>query len=135
MTTATTKISTRQEILKQPNQVIGLCSDERDALIVSMRKVENKWVVVSRYAEPIWWLSGATTNTIKADTKLDFTTIPHAFQSAAKAVMYRLMRRGRQGQKRPGAVSMCRTLSAIRLFLEYLQTLGISSLAEVSPLA
>lgn len=120
------------------NQVLhvrGLELTERDLLIVSMRKVGVNWVIVSRYGDDVWWLTGNTTNTIKAETKLDFTAIPHVFRETVKAVMYRLMRRGRAGQKRLGAASLFRAFAPIQRFLEYLQILGISSLTKVSPLA
>lgn len=122
------------ELLAQANHVKGLDEDERNQLIVSMRKVNGSWVIVSRYKDDVWWLNGATTNTIKADTKLDFNTLPATFRAVGKAIMYRLMRRGREGRKRQQAVALCRTLMSIRLFLDYLTKLGISSLEDVTPL-
>ncbi|MDW9243269.1 site-specific integrase [Burkholderia cepacia] len=134
MTNTAKDCATPADILAQASHVKGLVPSERNVLIVSMRKVSGTWAIVSRYGDTIWWLSGATTNTIKADTKLDFNTLPIEFREIAKAVMYRLMRRGRAGQKRPGAVSLCRTLTNIRLFVQYLRSLGISSLTSVTPL-
>lgn len=121
-------------ILAQVPHVRGVEAGQRDSLIISMRKVGDTWVIVSQYGEDIWWLTGRTTNTVKSETKLDFTGIPHVFRDTAKAVMYRLMRRGRAGQKRPGAASLCRLLTLIRLFLEYLYSMEILSLTKVSPL-
>lgn len=121
-------------IANQFLHVRGLGTVERDLLIISMRKVGATWVIVSRYGDDIWWLTGNTTNTIKAETQLDFTAVPPAFRDTVKAVMYRLMRRGRAGQKRLGAASLFKALTPMRLFLEYLQSLGISSLTKVSPL-
>jgi hypothetical protein len=100
-----------------------------------MRKVDKTWVVVSRYGDDVWWLTGSTTNTVKAETKLDFSAIPVEFRDSVKAAMYRLMRRGRAGQKRPRAASLYKTMTAVRLFTEYLHSLGISSLTKVSSFA
>ncbi len=49
--------------------------------------------------------------------------------------MYRLMRRGLAGKKRPITASLYNVLTCFRLFFEHLETLEISSLTKVSPLA
>lgn len=134
MTKAKLAVAEPHAIANQFLHVRGLGIAERDLLIVSMRKVDFTWVIVSRYGDDIWWLKSNTTNTVKAATRLDFTAIPHVFRDTVKAVMYRLMRRGRAGQKRLGTASLFNTLTPIRRFLEYLQSLGISSLTKVSPL-
>ncbi|THJ50830.1 integrase [Burkholderia sp. LS-044] len=134
MTTSEAKLSSQGSMLEQASDVRGLTVDERNRLIVSMRKVNGTWVIVSRYGDAIWWLTGATTNTQKADTKLDFRTIPDAFRDVTKAMMYRLMRRGRAGRRVPNAVSLSTSMWSVRLFIEYLTNLKISSLTEVSQL-
>lgn len=121
--------------IKQPLHVVGLNSEQRDSLVVSMRKIDNHWKVVSHYGDDIWWLSGSTTNRPKSETKLDFLTIPIDFRESVKAIMYRLMRRGRNGQKRPRTSSMFKTMAGVQLFTVYLHSLGISSLTQVSSLA
>ncbi|HDR8961665.1 site-specific integrase [Burkholderia vietnamiensis] len=135
MTKATRMASEPTLILNQPHHVIGLSASDRDLLIVSMRKIGGTWVIVSRYGEDIWWLTSTRTNVVKAAKKLDFVAIPQDFRSVAKAVMYRLMRRGRIGQKRLAAATLHQTLESLRLFFGYLQGLGISNLTNVSPLA
>ncbi|WP_208451108.1 hypothetical protein [Burkholderia cepacia] len=122
-------------LLGQPHHVIGIGVGERALLIVSMRKVAKTWVTVSRYGDDVWWLTGSTTNTVKSETKLDFLTIPPEFQDLVKAAVYRLMRRGRAGQRRPRTASLYKTFTSMRLFLEYLHSIGISNLTDVSPLA
>ncbi len=107
---------------------------ERDKLIVSMRNVDEELVTVSVYGDDIWWLSGTTTNTIKANTKLDFLTIPYFFRDATKAMMYRLMRRGRSTGKRSGTPSLYKMLTQMRYFYAYLQEIGISSLRDCTPI-
>lgn len=121
-------------VLAQMHHVRGAAAAERDSLIISMRKVDDTWVIVSHYGEDIWWLTGRTTNTVKSECKLDFTAIPHEFRDTAKAVIYRLMRRGRVGHKRPGPASLHRFFRLIQLFFLYLNNLKISSLTNVTPL-
>lgn len=119
----------------QTNDVKGLSAEFRDALIISMRKVDDTWIVLSRYGEDVWWMTGATTNVVKADSKLDFSTVPEAFRNQIKAVMYLWLRRGRDSGRRAGAVTLRRALCSIRQFLKYLMKVGIRSLSDASPVA
>ncbi|HEM7890669.1 hypothetical protein [Burkholderia cepacia] len=135
MTSATKTASEPTTLFEQPHHVLGLSIVERNSLIVSMRKVGKTWVVVSRYGDDVWWLSGFTTNTIKAEMKMDFLAIPAEFRDSLKAIIYRLMLRGRTGHKPPRARHLSKTFAVMGLFLEYLQSIRISSLTNVSPLA
>ena len=119
----------------QTNDVTGLSAELRDALIISLRRVDNTWIVLSRYGEDVWWLTGATTNVVKADSKLDFATVPEAFRNQIKAVMYRWLRRGRDNGRRAGAATLRRMLDSMLPFLKYLLKLGITSLSDASPVA
>ncbi|MCA8323786.1 site-specific integrase [Burkholderia cepacia] len=121
------------EIDHQPSYVQGLPAHDRDKLIVSTRKVDSVLVTVSVYGDDIWWLSGPTTNTIKANTKLDFGKIPAPFRGVTKAMLYRMMRRGRGSHKRAGTASLYKMLTQMRCFYAYLQEIGIRSLKDCSP--
>lgn len=120
-------------LVGQAAHVRALSPHERDTLIVSTRKVDGQWVIVSAYADMVWWLANPTTNSIKAQTKLDFEQIAPAFRDATKAMMYRLIRRGRDQQKRSGTASIVKTFTVIQPFLEFLGSLGIDSLAQATP--
>lgn len=120
----------------QPNDIRG-CDDEsaRSELVISLRRVDGVWRVVSRYGDDTWWLMGATTNTSKARTKVDFTNVPLHFREVLKAMMYRYLRRGSSGsQRRPGAASLVRTHREMAAFLRYVDSLGIVSLQGITPL-
>ena len=82
----------QSSFLNQPTHVRGLGVNESTALIISMRKVDKTWVIVSRYEDDIWLPKNPTTNTSRGDTKLDFRSIPTAFRNEVKATMYRMMR-------------------------------------------
>ncbi|MFC5521794.1 hypothetical protein [Polaromonas jejuensis] len=118
----------------QPSSVRGLCADERDALIISMRRVDGVWVIASRYRDDVWWILGATTNTSKSNTKLDFTAVPEPFKGVTKEMIYRFMRRGRDGHTRPGLSQLHKTLINAKFFLEHVRGLGITSLSGVTTL-
>ncbi|MET3479464.1 hypothetical protein [Variovorax atrisoli] len=120
-------------LLGQVSQVRGLTAIERDALLVTMRRVDGEWVVVSRYADPVWWLSIPTTNSIKALTKLEFEKVAAPFRPIAKAVMYRLIRRGRDKYKRAGTAAIVKVFTVLLPFFEFVADLGVKSLSSISP--
>ena len=119
-------------LVGQAPHVRAVPPHERDKLIVSTRKVDGQWVIVSAYGDPVWWLASPTTNSIKAGTKLDFEQIAPAFRHVTKAMMYRLIRRGRDQQKRSGTASIVKTFTTLQPFLAFLEGLKIGSLAEVT---
>ncbi|CAK0387507.1 phage integrase [Burkholderia pseudomallei] len=120
--------------LEQPAIVKGLAAEQRNALIVSMRKTsDHTWSVVSNYGDQIWWLSGFTTATRKSDTKLNFDFIPSEFRDIAKETTYRYMRRGRDGGKRPKSASLINYFKGMVAFFRYLSDLGILGLSDVTP--
>lgn len=121
--------------LEQPSNARGLADSERDSLITSIKKLDGKLCIVSRYGDSIWWIMNLTKNVTKSNTKIDFDTLPNYFREQAKAMLYRYMRRGALGFGRPPAgattVGFFRNL---KLFLEYLTRVGIHRLSDVKPL-
>jgi hypothetical protein len=113
-------------------QAPGTELSDRDGLAVSTRVVNGICVVVSRYRDEIWWLTGSTTNTVRAKTKLDFTAIPAGFRDVTKEMLYRYLHRGRDNGKQPGAATLIRFLGELRFFLLYLEKMGIARLSAVS---
>lgn len=120
-------------ILSQPPSVLHLSGAERDRLIVSISKLGKEFVVASYYGDDIWWMSGVTTVTNKARTKIDFTSVPESFREVAKAILYRLLRKGREGQKRASASTLLRLFVEINNFFTYLKKHDVSSLSRMSP--
>ena len=123
------------DLLSQPNDTRQLQpGSERDSLIISMRKVDGVWRIRSRYGENVWWLVGATTNVTLSRTKLDFTKVPSPFRESLKAMLYRFMRAGSDGGKRPGAATVAGRFNKMLPFLLHVHGLGISTLNGISPL-
>jgi integrase len=117
----------------QSPDVRGIAPAERDALIVSAVKVDDAWRVLSLYGADRWELVGGTTNVCSSSRVLNFNLAPEPFRATMKAVVYRYLRRGRAGQKRPGAASV-RLLFVYGLrFLQYLVRNDVRCLAEVTP--
>jgi len=120
----------QESMLGQPPHVTDLAADARDNLIISMRKVNGRWIVVSRYGDTVWKFTPSTTNVRLTSSQLDFDAIPESFRAAIKAVMYRYMRRGLGG--RPAATQLKKTFNYIVPFCEFLLTVGVTRFADVT---
>lgn len=118
-----------------PAEVRGLPVSERDSLIVSAIKVEEQWVILSRYGDNIWQLDGFTNNTSDSRRRLDFTRIPVQFRSVMKAVLYRYLRRGRAGNVRPRGSTLYKFFICALPFLKHLETLNVGHLRAVTQIA
>ncbi|MCY1224188.1 hypothetical protein D9M72_363340 [compost metagenome] len=118
----------------QPGDVRGLPESERDALIISAIQVDGQWVIRSRYGDDIWHLEGFTSNVPANKKRLDFGTVPPAFRAVMKAMLYRYLRRGRLGAKRPQGSALQDFFGTARLFLRYLEALHLDHLGAVTPL-
>jgi integrase len=117
----------------QPPDVRGLAPDERDALIVSAVKVDGECRVLSRYGADRWELVGATTNVCNSGRVLNFKLAPEPLRATMKAVVYRYLRRGRAGQKRPRAASVRLVFAYALPFLHHLVRNNVRRLADVTP--
>ncbi|WP_233874468.1 hypothetical protein [Paraburkholderia adhaesiva] len=118
----------------QAHDVRLITIDERDALIISASNVDGRWVVRSRYGDDVWMLSGSPTNVMASLSKLNFLSIPDVFREVAKAMLYRFLQRGREGQKKPGPSAMRQLLVYWKPFLTYLTSLGVESLSGITPM-
>jgi len=116
----------------QPMDVRGVPEKERNALIVSAILVEEHWVILSRYDDDRWQLTGLPTNRRNAHTYLDFHRVPAPFRTVMKAVMYRYLRRGRLGQPRPKGSTLYSFLGPVIEFLRYLESLDIRHFSAVT---
>lgn len=131
---ATAGSDLKRQTEEQPWSVRGLSASDRDALVVSIRKVDGTWRVVSRYGDDIWWTTGSPTNVTEGNTKLDFSRIPMPFRAAVKACMFRLKSRGLEGGKPPSPGRLISACERIRIFLQHVTALGIDSLSGITPL-
>jgi len=124
-----------EQFLQQPANVRDILGPSRDKLLVSYRHVDGRLIALSRYRDDEWVLNARTTNTNKAASKLRFETIPEPFRQTLKAVFYRYLRRGRDGVAPPASSTAVRTLAYMPFFLRHLMKLGITRLADATPLA
>lgn len=117
----------------QPGDVRELPNSLRDTLIVSAIQVDGHWVIVSRYGDERWQLDDTPSNARNSTRYLNFQQVPTAFKAVMKAVIYRYLRRGRNGQPRPKGWTLRNFLFQAVFFLRYLDALGITRLALVTP--
>ena len=118
----------------QADDVRGQMPDERDALVVSARMIGRHWLVLSRYGDGRWRFAGQPTNKQPCQLFIDFSVIPAPLCLSMKAIVYRYLRRGREGKKLPSHRSVIKLLSDARPFLQHLDRLGIDRLADVTPM-
>lgn len=121
-------------LVAQSDDVRGLPESERDALIISATQVGGQWVILSRYGDNIWHIAGFTSNVKSSDKRLDFNTLPQAFQAVMKAMLYRYLRRGRSGAGRPRGSKLVQIFSSARIFLRYLVALKLDHFGAVTPI-
>lgn len=122
------------EMLTQPDHVRDQSQSERDRLVISMVRLEGAWHIKSVYGDDIWWTQGATTNTAPSNTKIEFCSISPSFRPVAKAMLYRYLRRGADGERRPGATTMVQAHAQMAAFFAYLTRLGVNCLGDVTQL-
>ena len=118
----------------QPHDVRGCTPDDRDALIVTLVQVDGNWVALSHYGDDQWHLSGGTSNTGASHRILNFTRVPAPFRASMKAMMYRFLRRGRAGQKRPSLNTLRTQFNYALPFLRHLQRLKLQHFSAVTPM-
>lgn len=118
----------------QPADTRELAESERDALIVSSIQIEGHWVTLSLYGDDFWQLDGMPNNVRDSQKRLNFQHLPSAFKAVMKAVIYRYLRRGRAGQKRPKGGTLREFYNSIIFFLRYLDNLKVARLELVTPI-
>lgn len=120
-------------IESQPRDVRDLLVCDRDSLMISATRVDLHWVILSRYGDDTWQLEGFTSNISDGRRRVDFTQVPKSFQVVMKAILYRFLRCGRSGQRRPKGITVHKLFVCAQPFLRYLATLNIEHLSAVSP--
>lgn len=121
-------------LVAQPDSVLGLPNEERDRLIISAIQVDGTWVIISQYGDDTWKLTGGTTNRGPTNKQLDFKKVPKAFLAVAKEVMYRYLRRGREGALKPSTATMTRSFTDLLYFLRHLDSMKLKHLGAVTPM-
>ena len=118
----------------QPDDAHVLPDNERGRLIISAARVNGAWVIKSHYGHDIWMLTGGPSNRAASHRQIDFTRVPVAFRSVTKEVMYRYLRRGREGGIKPVTNTVIMKFNQMLPFLRYLHTLKLKHLGAVTPM-
>lgn len=121
-------------ITAQPGDVRGLSDSERDRLIINADQVDGNWVIISRYGDDVWYLTGFPKNVALSHRRIAFDTVPPVFRQAVKAVFYRYLRRGRDGTDRPRGGTITHLFTALSPFLRHLDSLKLNQLGSVTPI-
>lgn len=116
------------------DDIRNLNINDRDKIIISTTVVDGVGVVTSRYGDEQWYINGIPSNKPAAFRKIDFLTMPESFRKVLKEIIFRYMRRGRAGLPRPKGGSVKNLFERSRRFINHLNSLGITSLTEISPL-
>lgn len=99
----------------QPFDVQGLTPAQRDALIISALQIDGRWVIVSRYGEDRWKIVGQPTNKQSNECYADFDIVPEVYRTTMKEVLYRYIRRGREGKSAPPPAASSNYLRTLAL--------------------
>ncbi|MEB2519013.1 integrase [Pseudomonas sp. YuFO20] len=121
-------------IVAQPDDVRELSEAERDVLIISSTQVDGTWVALSFYGDNTWHLTGFSSNVVRAHRRLDFDILPPAFREVMKAILYRYIRRGREGSVRPKGSTIYSFFKYAIPFLRHLEALKINQLFAATPM-
>lgn len=120
--------------ISDPDDLQDLARHEQDALVISSRTIAGRCIVLSRYGDSRWHLVGQPTNKSPGDQTLNFDVISPALRTTTKAILYRYLARGREGQRRPSPRAVVKLFRDVRPFLRHLDHLGITGLADVTPM-
>ena len=118
----------------QPGDVRRVPDTDRDKLIVSTVIIERKSHILSRYGDSVWKLPSSATNVEAGNTGLNFAVFPEQFVSTMKAITYRYLLRGRDGQVRPSHGTLVSFHVNANVFLRFLKKMKVMRLGDVTPL-
>ena len=119
-------------LASQPVDIRELLGSQRDALIVSATQIEGHWVILSRYGDDSWQLTGMPSNIRDSHKRLDFQKVPIAFRAIMKAIMYRYMRHGGEVQRLPKGGSVRQFFLNATVFLRYIDALSLPRLGLIT---
>ena len=109
---------------------LALSDEARNALIISSRIVGGQPVIVSRYGDLTWRTVNHPTNKSPSEQKIRFGQLPEPFRETMKAITYRYMQRGREGQKLPGPRAIVKLINDAAPFLRYLESRSVTRFAD-----
>jgi integrase len=123
-------------LIEQPLSVAGLDETTRRNVVISAVIDSGQERVLSRYGDLVWemWPFVSTPNTLEGSKRLNWSRIPEPFREASKAVLFRYWRVGTEGATPPGVARLQNFLGNLAVFLRYLESVGVSSFADVHPI-
>ncbi|WP_439892978.1 tyrosine-type recombinase/integrase (plasmid) [Ralstonia sp. 25C] len=123
-------------LANQPVTLAGLAPDVRSSVVISavLDDVGNT-VVVARVGDLVWemWPFVKAKNVVRSETRLDWSKIPEAYREACQNVLYAYWKVGRMGPTR-AVGTLHSVLRPLRLFCNYVASLGLVSFGDVQPL-
>jgi len=134
MTNVSQDAEASNEFQSQPSDVLTTSPEEREKLIISMRRIDGLPKVVSVYGDDVWSLTGSPVSTAKGVCKIDFLAVPSPLRNATKAMIYRYLRRGVRNARRPQAATASAVFTDINYFLNFVDSIGISKLCDITPI-
>lgn len=124
----------RGEQIKTHHAVLEGAIDP-NAVISGMRLESGSYLVLSRYGDNVWTLSGSLFPAGDTDTKyLNFSRVPVPFQETLRACMALYIIKGIEGRRRPRGSTICKFFDKAVSFLTWLCDKRITRLSEVTPL-
>lgn len=126
-------------LIAQPVTANGLSSAERNAIVISaIVNEDGETLVLSRFGDSQWDLrlffdQANVSHSVKF-INWDMS-MPHALIDDSKAVAYAWFKRGMPGSKPPIARGITTfAVASVMPFIRWLNNLGVSSFAEISPI-
>lgn len=119
---------------QQPIDLRSVGHDERDRMVVAAIQVDGTWQILCRYGDDMWQIPGSATNSGTNGGRIHFLKIPAQFREVTKAILWRYLRKGREGAKRPSASSVRKLFDNALAFFRYLDRIKITQLSMVSPM-
>lgn len=113
-------------------------SDDQDRVHLTVSSFNNDGIeaVVSRYGDPEWDLSPYIPNANRNQRSkvLNWKSVPPSFVSGAKSIVYAYWSFGILGYKRPKASTVHGLFTALKPFMVWLTSLGITNFRYVTSL-
>ncbi|HDS1690662.1 MULTISPECIES: integrase [Pseudomonas] len=106
-------------------------TSERDLLPIAVININKQWIIVSRFGDDKWQVSGHPKNRARSHTIVDFSRYPAEYRDAIKEIAYRYLIWGREGTRKPKGSTLRNMLNDLLHFIRYLKKLGVTNLKDI----
>lgn len=124
-------LAVSNEFKAEPADLIDISENQRDLTVISAIKINNEWVIVSRFGDDTWQTGDRLKNIAKSHATIDFRKFPRSFRHAVKQCAYCYLMRGREGTRRPKGSSLARLLVSLLYFVKYLEKLNVTTFNQI----